>query len=377
MSIHKKYNLTRIINARGVFTPLGVSRSSLNIANIVAKALSDFFLIDELQKLASEKISELTGSESGCITHCTSSSISLSIAGIMTNTSEEKIFLLPDVSTMKSKVVIPKGHVVNYGHSILQDIRITGATPVIVGGETKCCLAELEIALSSSNVACLLLVSSRLVRDENLNLKEAILIAKKYNIPTVIDAAAQDFRANELLSLGADLILLSAQKYLLSPTAGIVYGKKELIDAVYANEKGIGRSMKATKEAIIGVISAIDERLNLDLDKWKKEQDDKLVSFIDNINKIAGLKAISIPDYTGLPFSRACLSVDESISKVTTCELSKLLKSNSPQIWTIDNECKNNRLIFEILPLTVDELKIILERLTFHICKNKMRIDVK
>jgi len=367
MSLHDKYNLTKIINARGVFTPLGVSRSTKKICDDVSQSLSEFFIIDELQSLASSKISELTGSEAGCVTHCTSSSISLSIAGIMTGTTSDKILLLPNATQMKHKVVIPKGHVINYGHSILQDINITGATPIITGTESNCTLNDLEESLSLSNVGCLLLVSSRLVKDNELDFKEAIILAKKYNIPTIIDAAAQDFRAKELLDLGADLILLSAQKYLLSPTAGIVYGKKELVNAVYANEKGIGRSMKATKESIVGVISGIEERLNLDINKWKKEQEEKLIYFINSVNKIYSLNAISVSDYTNLPFSRACLSIDKNQSKITTCELSKLLKSNSPEIWTIDNECKNNKLIFELVPLCMEEVNVILEKLTFYL----------
>jgi len=363
MSLHDKYKLTKIINARGTFTPIGVSRSSKAICESVSSALSEFFIIDELQVLASDKISQLTGAEAGCVTHCGSASITLSIAATMTSISAEKIALLPDASTMKNDVIIPTGHVINYGHSILQDIRLTGANPILIGKERNGMLEEFEKAFSNGNVTCLLLVSSRLIKDKELDLKKVISLAKKYDIPTIIDAAGQDFRCKELLETGADLVLNSPNKYMLTPTAGMVYGKKSLVDAVYANEKGIGRSMKATKEGIIGVLAGIEERVNLDLNKWSEEQKEKVSYFVSTINKINGLEAISIPDATNLPFSRACVSINENEINMNSCDLAKLLKKDSPQIWTIDKECGDNKLVFELIPLRLDEVDIIIQRL--------------
>ena len=103
----------------------------------------------------------------------------------------------------------------------------------------------------------------------------------------------------------------------------------------------------------------------MDINQWREEQDDKVLFFIDKINQIKGLKAISIEDYTGLPFSRVCISVDKFISKISTDDLAHNLKSGLPQIWTIEDESKNNKLIFELLPLDLCELNIIIERLIF------------
>jgi hypothetical protein len=43
--------------------------------------------------------------------------------------------------------------------------------------------------------------------------------------------------------------------------------------------------------------------------------------------------------------------------------LAAKLKTGVLPIWTMDQECKNNRLIFELVQLEEDELNIILERL--------------
>lgn len=86
----------------------------------------------------------------------------------------------------------------------------------------------------------------------------AVAAAHAQGLPAIIDAAAQDMRIDDLLKTGADLVLVSAHKYLASPTAGLVIGKKHMVDAVRAQGKGIGRAMKASKEAICDVLATIE-----------------------------------------------------------------------------------------------------------------------
>ena len=223
--------LTDLINARGTFTPLGVSRSSSIVCDAVVEALSNYFIIDELQDLASKSISKFANSEAATVTHCTASGITVSIAATMTGVSEERIAALPNTKGMTDCVIIPSHHCVNYGHSILQAIRIAGAKPIVVGKDKSCSMEDIEKQIIDNNTCCLLLVSSKLVEDETLDFTAAVKLAHKHGIPTIIDGAAQDFRINDLIQTKADLVLISAQKYLAAPTAGIVVGKKFLIDA--------------------------------------------------------------------------------------------------------------------------------------------------
>lgn len=67
---------------------------------------------------------------------------------------------------------------------------------------------------------------------------------------------------------GAGLILVSAQKYLAEPTAGLVLGRRVSVPAVAAQQRGIGRAMKPTEEALASVIAAVTEREALDLPAW-------------------------------------------------------------------------------------------------------------
>ena len=220
MDLHEKYALTKILNARGTYTPLGVSRSSLEVGRSVSEALTQFFLIDELQAEISEVVARMTGAEAAAVVHCTSAGITVAVASAMTGNDPGKIASLPDTSDMPNCVVIPASHVVNYGHSILTDIRLAGATTVIAGSDRSCSADDLQEALAGTRIACLLLVSSRLVQEgSTVDLPEAVSLAHKRNLPVFIDGAAQDMRIPELLATGADLVLCSAQKYLAAPTA--------------------------------------------------------------------------------------------------------------------------------------------------------------
>jgi len=363
MQIFERYSLTRIINARGPFTPLGVSRSGDFVSKRVTEALGKFFLIDELQAEASRAISRWTGAEAGTVTHCTSASITLSVAAAMAGDSLEKVAALPDTNGMPNRVVLPGGHAVNYGHSILQDIRLAGATPVLAGTEQLCSLEDIENELTHEDTACLLLVSSRLVKGESINYEHAVEAAHRRGVPTVIDGAAQDMRIKELLETGADLVLVSAQKYLAGPTAGLVIGRAELVRAVRAHEFGIGRGMKATKEGIIGALAAIAQREALDIADWKDVQEKKAEAFVRAVSKNQNIETWTEPDPTGLPFSRVFIRIKPNKSGITAKSLQLELRASKPSIWVMKDRCDSDQILLELVPLTDDEIKTIQQRI--------------
>lgn len=361
--LHDQYGLTQVINARGTFTPLGVSRSSPRVASATAEALSGFFIMEELQDLADRAIAEAAGAEAGTIVHCTAAAITLSVAASMTGLSPARIASLPDPGGMPNTVVLPAGHAVNYGHPIVQDIRLAGASPVLAGSDAECTLADLEKGLAHPDTACLLLVSSRLTRGVGVPFAEAVAAAHRHGVPTVIDGAAQDFRVKELLGTGADLVTVSGQKYLGSPTAGLVIGRADLVRAVRAQEKGIGRAMKASKEAIFGVLAALQVRQEMNPLMWQQEQTDKVTRFTDRANRLPGISATLAPDPTGLPFPRAKISVDPATAGLDASALAKALERSSPPIWVMTQHQDQGELVLELVPLTDEELDVILSRL--------------
>lgn len=364
MNVLDRYCLTRIINARGTFTPLGVSRSSEHVGQSVAEALQDYFVIDELQDLASRTIKDFAGSEAGAVTHCVAASITMSIAAAMVGTSSDKIAALPDTNGVPNRVVLPANHAVNYGHSILQAVRLAGATPVLAGAAGECSLADIERQLRHAETCCLLLVSSRLTKGRPVDLTAAVEASHRRGVPAIIDGAAQDMRIKELLATDADLVLVSAHKYLASPTAGLVIGQKALVDAVRAQERGIGRAMKATKEAIIGVLSAFEERSDLDVAEWRETQANKVSDFVGRANEIPGIAAWSVPDPAGMPFMRAHVQVNDRRTGMNATSLAAALKTGVPSIWVMDDRIADGEIVFELVQTDKDEIGTILAQLS-------------
>ncbi|MGW8330081.1 aminotransferase class V-fold PLP-dependent enzyme [Streptomyces sp. NPDC055897] len=364
MGLHATYKLTRIINARGPYTPLGVSRSGEGVATAVAAALSEFFVMEELQDAADRALARFTGAEAGTAVHCTASAITLTVAATMTGESPERIAALPDTTGMPRAVVLPAGHAVDYGHPIEQAVRLAGAVPVAVGTEAGYTLEDLETGLSRPDVACLLLVSSRLVRGAGTELSEAVAVAHRRGVPVVIDGAAQDFRIDELLRTGADLVTVSGQKYLGSPTAGLVVGRVDLVAAVRAQERGIGRAMKASKEAVIGVLAAIEARQELDMTAWRRQQADKVADFVVRAGALRGVAATSVPDPTGLPFERARLDVDPAVAGMDAAALVTALRVGAPSIWVMPGRPDAEELFLELVALEPAEIDAVLVRLS-------------
>ena len=146
-SLHEEYKLRRVINARGTFTPLGVSRTPEPVVEATAEALRHFFDMGELSNWAGREIARLTDAEWGAVTHCTAASITMSCAAMMSCSDARKIAQLPDTRGMNTGVVVQAGHLVNYGQAIEQAIRLSGARVVVAGSHDRCTSAQLREAL--------------------------------------------------------------------------------------------------------------------------------------------------------------------------------------------------------------------------------------
>ncbi|MGW7291750.1 aminotransferase class V-fold PLP-dependent enzyme [Streptomyces xiamenensis] len=342
---------------------MGVSRSHAEVSTAVAEALSGFFVMEELHEVADRALARFSGAQAGAIVHCAASAITLAVAATMSGSSTERIASLPDTTGMPSAVVLPTGHAVDYGQPIVQAVRLAGATAVPVGTEAACTVADLEEGLARPDVACLLLVSSRLVRGSGVPLSDAVAAAHRRGVPAVIDGAAQDFRIEELLATGADLVIISGQKYLGSPTAGLVVGRAGLVAAVRAQEGGIGRGMKAGKEAVVGVLAALEARRALDVEAWAREQADKVARFVERAGSLRGITATPVADPTGLPFPRAGIRVDPVRAGMDAGALATALRRGSPPVWVMSDQQDAGDLVLELVPLADGEVDAILSRL--------------
>ncbi|WP_439588752.1 hypothetical protein [Hydrogenophaga sp.] len=360
--LHRKYQLTLVLNAAGSFTPLGVSRSSNHVAQSAALAMGSFFIMEELQQRASQRLASWAGCQAGAVTHCAAAAITQAVAACIAGTDQAAVEALPDPGERKHLVVIPQGHCVNYGHPIETDIRMAGGRALQAGDRISLSLSELERCLDEPGVCCLLLVCSRLTSFHDLDLAAAVSAAHARGIPTVIDGAAQDLRVRALLATGADAVLVSAHKHLASPTAGLVLGTQAFVEAFRAQERGIGRAMKASKEAIVGVLAALEERDRLDGTAWKLLQQRKVDLLLDLLQPCQGVQSQAENDPVGMPFQRVRLTIAGGAGAAR--EIVRRLKAGRPSIWVMEHGLAEGILRLELVGLHESEVRHLAHELT-------------
>jgi D-glucosaminate-6-phosphate ammonia-lyase len=367
VNLYEKYGLRRVINACGKMTKLTGAIVLPEIAEVAAESMNHFFDLDELQATAGKVIATSTGAEHGCVTACTSAGITLSVAACMTGNNIAKVLQLPDTEGMPNRVIIQKGHCVNYGAPITQSIRLAGAVPVEVGTIGRCTPEELQHELDKGNVAAVLAVESHhTVRFGWVKLPELVTMAHDAGVPVIVDGAAQDHRLKALIGFGSDLVITSAHKYLCSTTGGVVAGRKDLVDAVYLQNRGIGRGMKAGKEAIFGAMAALEYRIQEDIAAWTAEQDRKVRLILDRLADIPGLSLSIDPDPNGCPFSRARLTCDPKVTGQTALTLTAALAEGNPTVVARAHHTEEGHINLDAIEMTDQEID--------HVCEKVRRI---
>src|SRR5699024_219385 len=116
-------------------------------------------------------------------------------------------------------------------------------------------------------------------------------LASALSIRLVVDAAAR--RQWERYTTLADIVIISGAKALNGPASGILAGKKALITAVRAHQFGIGRAMKVGKEAVLGLVRAVEEYPDNSMTKKVQLQ---LLDRLNRLEKIEGIKVSEQPD---------------------------------------------------------------------------------
>ncbi len=325
---HLSGSLRRVINAWGTPTPFGVSRSDAAVAQAAADMLQRHVVMAELQARTGQALAAWSGAEAACVTHCSASAITLAVAACMSGLDGARIAQLPDVRGLPHRVLMLASHQVNYGHAIKQAVRLAGARPV------PCATVEdLDAAAATGSVACVLAVESHLAPGCGPAQTAALLaLARRVDVPLVLDAAAQDWRAAELVGSGASLVLLSGQKYLRAPTAGLVLGRAALVAAVDAQHGGIGRGMKPTKEALAGVLAALQARAGTSRVDWLAAQQLKVAALEHDLADWPGVQTHREPDPLRGGFDRLWLAIDPVITGVDAAALVRRLRDADPVI---------------------------------------------
>ena len=362
MTVYEEIGLPRVINASGRVTVLGVSTISDKVAKAAVAGGQSYVVVEDLIDKAGEIISRYTGGEDSCPTVCASAAIALSVAGMISRGKKTIMDRLPDSTGLANETILQKGHVINFNAPIETMLRLGGGVPVEAGCATEVVPEDIEELINEKTVALLYVKSHHCVQKGMLDLPTMIDIAHRHNLPLMVDAAAEeDFR--KYIAMGADLVCYSGAKALEATTSGFVTGKKELISYIKKQYHGVGRAMKVGKEAIMGLLAALEQYENKDK-QAEVEKNVKIVDWlVDEINQIPNLKAQKIQDEAGRAIFRARVFVDPEKAGMTATDLEAKLKAGTPTIRCRTEFMSLGSLDFDPRPLVAGDKELIVAKL--------------
>src|SRR5215813_3977838 len=252
--IYQSIGVRPFINGTGTLTVNGGSLELPEVRAAMDAAAQHFVQLDELMEGIGRRLAELTGAEWGMVASGCAAALAHATTACITGGNPDLHVRVPDLTGFpKDEVVIPKHSRNEYD----QAIRSVGVRIIEVGDA-----AEYEAALGPK-VAMVYLFAGQRAETGPLSYDAIYSIAKKKNVPVLVDAAAEMLTIpNVHLQRGATLVGYSGGKCLRGPQcAGLLLGRKDLVKAAWvhsAPHHGYGRSMKVGKEEAMGMLMAVE-----------------------------------------------------------------------------------------------------------------------
>jgi len=343
-------------------TVLGGSILRPELEAVMAQAGRHFVRIADLEVAAGKRIAEMLKLPEGygaIVTSGAAAAIQSGLAGILTGDNETFIHQIPDLTGMKSEVIIQKSHRNPFDHQL----RNTGIKLVVV--ETR---EELRSAVNEKTA--MMHFSNFANASGQIKVDEWVKLAKEFKIPCMNDAAADTPPVSHLwdyANMGYDLITFSGGKALRGPQcAGLLIGRKELVANALLNnsphEDTIGRSQKVGKEEIVGMVKALELFLNEDHEALWKDWQGQLDYISGQITKVAGVTtSFFVPDIAN-HVPHMSITWDANRIALAPKDVSQQLKDGTPSIVMSPGEDRPG-LAMNSFMLQPGEYKIVAEQL--------------
>lgn len=363
-NVYQAIGLSRVVNASGRVTKLGVSTLSDRVAQASISGGQSYVVIDDLIKRAGARIAEHTGAQDACPTSCASAALAMSVAALVTKGSWTAVARMPDSHGLANEIVLQKGHSIDYGAPIPTMIRLGGGIPVEAGCANEVHAADIEESITDKTVALLYVKSHHCVQKGMASIETMRDIAHAHHLPLIVDAAAEeDFR--KYVELGADLVCYSGAKALEATTSGFVCGNAELIDNVRKQYRGIGRAMKVGKEQIMGLLEALDQYEERDHRAEAQANHEAVKRLVKSIDEIPGLHAVEIQDEAGRAIWRCRVTIDprKNESRKTMQQINSELRAGNPAIWARTEFLNLGMIDFDPRPLLRGDEELIVQKL--------------
>jgi L-seryl-tRNA(Ser) seleniumtransferase len=243
----QKNNLVRAVNATGVVVHTNLGRSCLastaieNLVRIAGRYSNLEFDLDKGRRGSRYRaveavLCDLTGAE----------------ASMVVNNNAAAVLLCLDTLARGKSVVLSRGEMVEIGGSFrIPDVMAkSGATLKEVGTTNRTHLRDYENAIGTDTGLLLKVHTSnyRIVGfTASVALTEFVALARKFDLPVMEDLGSGNLIQLDIAGLaeeptvqtsvraGVDIVTFSGDKLLGGPQAGLIVGKKALVDRIKTN----------------------------------------------------------------------------------------------------------------------------------------------
>ena len=307
------------------------------VLRAMQEASTAFVDLRELHLAAGEVVARMCGAEAGLVTGGAAASNILMAAACMTGDDPSKIDRLPDSTGMKNEVVIFDGHRNHYD----SNFEVAGAKLVPWGFARAGKPYQLEEAITE-NTCAMAWIAAPFMRDP-MPLKEAALIAHNRGISVIVDAAAEvppPENLTRFIAQGADMVGYSGGKGIGGPQGtGMLAGRRDLVSAAFENHlntngtrAGVGRSSKASKEDIVGLVTALQIFMDTDHEAVWAAWRVRAAYIVERLCGIDGLRVVLEDGDTNRQGPQAVIYFESRWKGPKPDEVRAALRSGDPAI---------------------------------------------
>jgi len=392
LSIYEELGVRTIINVSGASTRVSGPLMPPEVAEAMVRASQESVSMMELQAVASEKISEVTGAEAGYIISGASAGLTLGTATILAGMDPGRMDRLPDTTGMKNEFIIAREHRNGYDHAI----RLAGAKFVEIGmneivsgaGVRRTEAWEYEAAITPQTAG----IAYTVTPDSEPPLEQVVEVAHRHGLPVLVDAAGElppISNLRKFIGMGADLVAFSGGKSIRGPqSSGILCGRRDLIASAAVQHldmdeffdiwdppeslipkgmltgiprHGIGRGFKVGKEEIVGLLTALRMFADGEYAAETEQQRGLLEYIADGLSGLPVQPRIILPAGEGYPMLHLIIN-SQTVGK-SGFEVSKELKSGDPGIFVNEKGLREDTLIVHPMNLNQSRTEIMTRRL--------------
>lgn len=362
--IYSSIGVKPIITASGTQTAYGGSKLRPEAMEAMQKAAGVMVELDELNLAAGKIIANLTGAEAGFVSSGAAGGMVLQAAACIAGADPITMAQLPKTQSLKNEIIIHRSHRFLYD----QCYQAAGANLIDIGDGRRCEPWQLEAAFTDRTAAVAYLFSP-LISRRSLPLEQVCTIAHARNVPVIVDAASfLPPRSNlrRFIAEGADMVVYSGGKAVRGPQGtGILCGRADLIGAASANaspNQFLGRSMKVSKEEIIGLITA----LQIFVDEDEVEETERYYrmcqSVVDALIEVPGLNVtIEHDQYSYLTPTVLLKFTHDWIGSSRDHVLSAMAQGTPPIL--LQSYGNPDELAIEFTNVSEEELEVIIHHL--------------